>query len=254
MQYTYPLRLSRQQSPGGMHVMKFTEIARLIVIGSLLTGCGRVSAQPPLNSASSATPVAMANTTVQTAPSTSTSMHDTKSTISSKYPSQSLQSPETGQHDEFVVHQSYVNWMRPTGGVYPNLSRQKNIWVDVSISKQRLYIKAGVHTLYTMIISSGLDHEKNDGTPRGTFHIQSQRGTWFYAPRFKEGAKYWVSFFHHGQYLFHSVPMNAKGQVITSIAKQLGHEASHGCIHLSLPDSKWFYTHIQVGTKVIIHD
>jgi peptidoglycan hydrolase-like protein with peptidoglycan-binding domain len=148
----------------------------------------------------------------------------------------------------------YVDWTKPTGGKYPDLHKYKNIWVDVSISQQRTYIKSGSKTIYTMIVSTGIDGSRSTYTPRGTFHIQPERGTWFYAPRFQEGAEYWVSFLGHGQYLFHSVPMDKNRHVIVSIAKDLGHEDSHGCIHLSIPDAKWFYQHIPTGTKVVIHN
>lgn len=144
-----------------------------------------------------------------------------------------------------------VNWLSPTGGDYPNLAHDRDIWVEVSISKQRAYIKAGKKTLYTMIVSTGIN-TPNDRTPVGTYHIQAQRGMWFYEPRFQEGAEYWVSFLNHGEFLFHSVPMTADKKIIVPVAQKLGHEASHGCVHLSLADAKWFYYHIPYGTKVVI--
>lgn len=143
-------------------------------------------------------------------------------------------------------------WLRPTGGAYPDLRKYKNVWVDVSISKQRTYIKSGNTTIYTMIVSTGLKGP-NTQTPIGTFHIQKERGTWFYAPRFEEGAEYWVSFLNHGEFLFHSVPFTENHRVIVWNAKLLGQEASHGCVHLSIPDAKWFYDSIPFGTKVVIH-
>jgi lipoprotein-anchoring transpeptidase ErfK/SrfK len=145
-----------------------------------------------------------------------------------------------------------VDWTKPTGGPYPVLHKGESVWIDVSIGKQRLYVKSGNKTLYTMIVSSGIQSDPSRRTPLGVFHIQAERGTWFYAPRFQEGAEYWVSFLNHGEYLFHSVPMNANKQVLTADAKRLGQQDSHGCIHLSIPDAKWFYYHIPEGTKVVI--
>ncbi|MBX5437449.1 MAG: L,D-transpeptidase [Alicyclobacillaceae bacterium] len=147
-----------------------------------------------------------------------------------------------------------VNWNRPTGGPYPDLSRYSDIWVEVSVPRQRAYIHTGSRVIYTMIVSTGNDDSPDTATPRGTFHIQAERGPWFYNPKYDEGAEYWVSFLNHGQYLFHSVPMDEHHRVILSVAADLGHEDSHGCIHLSLPDAKWFYNNIATGTKVVIHD
>ncbi|MCL6625635.1 L,D-transpeptidase [Alicyclobacillus shizuokensis] len=160
----------------------------------------------------------------------------------------------TAQLDSHSTATPTVNWNEPSDGPYPKLQPGEPVWIDVSISQQRMYIKSGQKTLYTMIISSGVDGSKATYTPRGTFYVQPERGTWFYTPRFHEGAKYWVSWLNHGQYLFHSVPMDKGGHVIVKDAEKLGQEDSHGCIHLTIPDAKWVYEHIPTGTKVVIHD
>jgi lipoprotein-anchoring transpeptidase ErfK/SrfK len=150
---------------------------------------------------------------------------------------------------------SWVDWTKPTGGPYPDLSKYHDIWVEVSVSKQRTYIHAGSKkVIYTMIVSTGNDDRPSTATPRGVFVIQPERGLWFYNPKYQEGAEYWVSFLNHGQYLFHSVPMDKHHHVIEAVAKDLGHEDSHGCVHLSIPDAQWFYESIPTGTKVIIHN
>ncbi len=56
-------------------------------------------------------------------------------------------------------------------------------------------------------------------------------------------------------YLFHSVPTMALGDYNLKEAKKLGRtQGSHGCIRLSVPDSRWLMEHAQPGTKVIIKD
>ncbi|MCL6547717.1 MAG: L,D-transpeptidase family protein [Alicyclobacillus sp.] len=159
-----------------------------------------------------------------------------------------------GQSDGDEPRQTWVNWTKPTGGPYPDLSKYHDIWVEVSISKQRTYIHAGRQVIYTMIVSTGNDDDESTATPRGTFEIEPEQGEWFYNPKYQEGAEYWVSFLNHGEYLFHSVPMDIHHHVILSVAKDLGREDSHGCVHLSIPDAKWFYDNIPTGTKVVIHD
>jgi lipoprotein-anchoring transpeptidase ErfK/SrfK len=37
-----------------------------------------------------------------------------------------------------------------------------------------------------------------------------------------------------------------------SEAQKLGSKASHGCIRLALPDAKWIYQNIRVGSRVVI--
>ena len=55
-----------------------------------------------------------------------------------------------------------------------------------------------------------------------------------------------------GNYLFHSVPVDAEGNVIEEEAKKLGCPASHGCVRLSFPDAKWLYDHVPDGAWVVI--
>jgi hypothetical protein len=149
---------------------------------------------------------------------------------------------------------SVVDWNQPSGGDYPKLTKGEPIWIDVSIGKQRVYIKDGDKTLYTMATSSGLDTSPDNSTPKGTFYIQPERGTWFYSKAEQEGAKYYVSWKNHGEFLFHSVAMDKDGNVIESEAEKLGEKASHGCFRLTIPDAKWIYDHIPVKTKVVIHE
>lgn len=147
-----------------------------------------------------------------------------------------------------------VNWNAPSGGAYPVLKKGENIWLNVSVGKQRVYVKNGNQTLYTMVASTGLDNGPDTTTPLGTYHIQAERGTWFYAPQYKEGAEYWVSWKNHGEFLFHSVPMDKNKHVLKADAEKLGREEdSHGCIHLTIPDAKWIYENIPFNTKVVIH-
>lgn len=129
-----------------------------------------------------------------------------------------------------------------------------NITVECDISDQIVYIKQGDKVVRSMPTSSGLDQHPDNSTPRGEFVIEPERGEWFYAPQYQQGAKYWVSFKNHGEFLFHSIVMDEKQQIIEEEAKKIGQKASHGCFRMSVEDAKWIYDHIQTGTKVIIHD
>lgn len=140
-------------------------------------------------------------------------------------------------------------WTKATGGVQPNLSGRKNIRIEVSIAKQRVYIYDSTGLIYTMVCSTGLPG--GTATPTGNFAIQAEKGLSFGGSL--GGARYWRSFLGHGVYLFHSVPINGSGNYILSEAYKLGQRASHGCIRLSVPDAIWFYYGIPYNTPVKIY-
>jgi hypothetical protein len=125
--------------------------------------------------------------------------------------------------------------------------------VVVSIQDQRTAVFQDGVLIRTMVCSTGIPGTDN-ATPTGDFVINEsgkKRGPWFYSNEFQEGAKYWVGFVG-GTYLFHSVPMDKAGKIISSEAAKLGTTASHGCVRLSVDDARWFYSTIPDGTPVHI--
>ncbi|WP_010621482.1 L,D-transpeptidase [Paucilactobacillus suebicus] len=147
-----------------------------------------------------------------------------------------------------------VDWTKSSETkAYPDLDKYPKAWLDVNIEKQRVYIRDGADhnkILYTMYCSTG----KNNSTPRGTYHIQAERGTHFYNASEKEGANYYVSWKNHGEYLFHTVPVDANGNYKKSVADNIGKKASsHGCVQLTIPDAKWVYENVPEGMKVVVH-
>lgn len=159
------------------------------------------------------------------------------------------------------VMRTPINWKLSSETVaYPDLSTLSNFWIKVSISKNRVYLMNNNDVVYTMYCSAGVYEKQSDGTkksttPTGTYYIQSERGTTFYNSNLKEGANYWVSWLNHGEYLFHTVPIDANGNYKTAEAKKLGKTtASHGCIRLSVSDAKWIYDNVKEGTKVVIQN
>lgn len=140
-------------------------------------------------------------------------------------------------------------WRLPSSvnGAYPRLTGMRALHVVVSLDKQRVYIMNGNEVVYTMICSTG---DKNNPTPKGHFRI-GERGQSFYNRKLGEGANYWVSF-KNNVYLFHTVPTNANGQYKIGNAEKLGQPASHGCVHLSIPDARWFYNNIPARTPVTV--
>lgn len=143
-------------------------------------------------------------------------------------------------------------WNEPSEPRYPIIKDTTQLSVEVSIQKQRVLIKENGKTIYTMICSTG-DSKAGNPTPTGDFVIEPERGDKFYWQEDDDWAYNWVSFSGHGVYLFHSVLMWNEKEVEEKEALRLGQEASHGCIRLPLPDSKWFFDNIPVGTPVKIY-
>ena len=146
-------------------------------------------------------------------------------------------------------------WQRPSERKpYPNLHKYRHAYLYVNTKTQRVtvYSRPGTtkRVLYRMLCSTGV---RGNATPKGTYHIQRERGRSFYNASVRVGANDWVSWKGHGTYLFHSVPVTKRGHYIRSEAAKLGKKkASHGCVRLSVADANWVYTHVPYGMKVVI--
>jgi len=125
-----------------------------------------------------------------------------------------------------------------------------NFLVKVSISEQKVHIYKNESKIKTMECSTGLT-EKDKETPLGKYKINDYFGQSFYSDQYKQGARYWVGFIGP-EFLFHSVPTEKNGQVISEEADKIGTRASHGCVRLTIEDSFWFYETVPKGADVII--
>jgi lipoprotein-anchoring transpeptidase ErfK/SrfK len=123
----------------------------------------------------------------------------------------------------------------------------ENIKVEVDLESQRVIIFYRGRAVREMTCSGG---KFESPTPTGEF-TTLQKIEYAWVDRFDMGAYYWVRFFE--DYLFHSVPFNENGEMMTEELDKLGEPASHGCIRLSLDDAKWFYETVPLGVAVLIH-
>jgi lipoprotein-anchoring transpeptidase ErfK/SrfK len=73
-------------------------------------------------------------------------------------------------------------------------------------------------------------------TPRGTFHVAWKAGPAFVSDIYHE-AMPWATFFAAGGIAFH-------GGSLT--------RWSHGCVHLSLADARYYNVHLPVGAEVVV--
>ncbi|QNQ80092.1 L,D-transpeptidase [Lactobacillus sp. PV034] len=172
----------------------------------------------------------------------------TNSTVSTKIVAVPSRNPHQPYADPADMRKSnYWNKTSETKA-HPNLRNVKNLWIRVSILGNRTYVMSGNTPVYTLYSSAGRIVNGKSLTPTGTYYVQPERGTTFV------GAHYYVSWKDHGVYLFHSTITNGyNGPYDMHAAKLLGTQPlSHGCVRLTVPDAKWFYQELPVGTKVVI--
>jgi len=119
--------------------------------------------------------------------------------------------------------------------------------IDVDLAKQKVFVYYKDNLIRDMICSGG---KEETPTPTGEFKT-SDKIEYSFVDRFNMGAYYWTRFYK--KYLFHSVPYDKKGEMITEEYEKLGRPASHGCIRLEFEEAKWLYENLPSGVKVQIH-
>lgn len=114
--------------------------------------------------------------------------------------------------------------------------------ITVDIGKQKMYVWEGGKVLQEFRVSTGMRYTP---TVKGSFKIRSKiekqnmKGNYPpYEPYFRKDVPNVMYFYQayaiHGVY-WHSL---------------FGSRASHGCVNLSVADSKWVFDWAQVGTRV----
>ncbi|WP_052447590.1 L,D-transpeptidase [Clostridium polynesiense] len=137
--------------------------------------------------------------------------------------------------------ESYINTL--------GLSSSSPYLAWVSTASQITYIFKGSKDSWRLIDKFPCSTGKpGHDTPKGLFITNGDKDLWFFNPKFNDGAKFWVRI--NGDYLFHSIPFDKTQKNITD--SLLGEPRSHGCIRLSLENSKWIYDNLQKGSTVVI--
>lgn len=139
---------------------------------------------------------------------------------------------------------------------HPKISpNETDLTLRVSLKGNRTYLLRKGKVIYTMLSTGGIYKKGKSLTPTGTHTIQGGRGDSFFNYNLGEGANNWTSWSPDNVYLFHSVPTKDDGTYNLKEAKKLGRtQGSHGCVRLSVPDSRWIMNNIPNGTKVVIKD
>ena len=129
-----------------------------------------------------------------------------------------------------------------------NIQSNTQYLINVDINNQKTYIYKGKKDNWSLVktcpCSTGISDEE---TPTGSFTTK-EKGDWFFSNKYNQGGKYWTQIV--GDILFHSVPFDRDKTTVLDYT--LNKPASHGCIRLSISDSKWIYNNIPKGSKVII--
>lgn len=132
---------------------------------------------------------------------------------------------------------------------------ETDLTIRVSLKGNRTYLLRKGKVIYTMLSTGGIYKKGKSLTPTGTYRVQAGRGDSFFNYNLNEGANNWTSWSPDNVYLLHSVPTKGDGSYNLKEAAKLGRtQGSHGCIRLSVPDSKWIMNNIPNNTKVVIKD
>ena len=128
--------------------------------------------------------------------------------------------------------------------------------LKVSVDDQRVYAYAlDDHNEYTVLARTMKCSTGKSGspTPTGTYQNTTGPGArWHYFKKFDCWAQY--AYYIQGDIMFHSVLYGSKeGSVTRSSVNNLGRQASHGCVRLSVEDAKWIYTNCPRNTKVVVY-
>lgn len=120
------------------------------------------------------------------------------------------------------------------------------VWVD--IDRQLTHVFVGSAGSWQLVRTMNCATGKNTAPTLRGFHEIGERGEWFFAERFSQGAENWVQF--SGPYLFHSLPMDREHNIVDY---KLGVRSSSGCVRLSMEDSLWFYSFIKRNSAVFVY-
>ena len=123
--------------------------------------------------------------------------------------------------------------------------------VVVELDTQTVFVYSHSRRLITSIpVSTGL----LDSTPTGSFRVFSKSAQTYYTPNPSEKMRWMVRFTkgrQGGNIGFHGIPYRVTEQGEVPFPTPIGREpSSHGCVRMRVPDAKWLFDNIDLGTPV----
>ncbi len=113
-------------------------------------------------------------------------------------------------------------------------------WIEIDLSKQRLYAHEGQETVLVAKVSTGTRYYP---TVRGRFKIYAKyRSTPMSGPGYYLPGVPWTMYFYGG-YAIHGAYWH----------NNFGHPMSHGCVNMKVNQAKWLYAWAPKGTLVVVH-
>jgi lipoprotein-anchoring transpeptidase ErfK/SrfK len=128
----------------------------------------------------------------------------------------------------------------PTPVSAPAVKEEAGKWIEVDLSRQRLFAHEGEKTVFVGKVSTGLRYTP---TVTGRFKIYAKyRATRMTGPGYDLPSVPWTMFYD-GDYAIHGAYWH----------NRFGQRMSHGCINMKVDEAKWLYKWAPKGTLVVIH-
>lgn len=121
-----------------------------------------------------------------------------------------------------------------------NLKNSEQRWLEIDLSRQRLFAWEGDKQVYAVVISTG---KAATPTPTGVFAIQTR-----YRTARMQGADYdipdvpYTMYFYRG-YAIHGAYWH----------NRFGTPVSHGCVNVAVDHARWFFNWARIGMPVVVH-
>jgi lipoprotein-anchoring transpeptidase ErfK/SrfK len=119
----------------------------------------------------------------------------------------------------------------------PEGVKKNERWVDVVLSRQRLFVYQGDELVEKFVVSTGISKYP---TVKGIFRIYVK-----YKFADMRGAEYYLKDVPFVMYFFEDYGIHG-----TYWHNNFGTPMSHGCVNLRTEDAKWLYDYVKVGTLV----
>lgn len=149
--------------------------------------------------------------------------------------------PALSQMQPAPVHAADAAYKVSIAQTLESLKQSNQRWIEIDLSRQRLFAWEGSKQVYAIIVSTG---KSATPTQVGVFAVQTQlRYTRM------QGDDYDVpdvpyTMYYSGNYAIHG----------TYWHNRFGTPVSHGCVNVAVDHARWLFYWAKVGTPVVVHE